>query len=529
MGDYLRMDNADDQLMQALLAQGFTCIETHLSRVYIRGEDVFKTKRNVRFSFVDFSTAEARRKACEAEVTLNRRLAPDVYEGVVVILCPPVGDARIVPPAALSPGEEGTWAVHMRRLDAASRGDTLLAEGRLGAPEIAAIAAMLSHFHAECRSDAETARFGAESVLRGNMEENFRELAGLLPRYLGAEEAAQLRGFQRDFLDKSQALLSRRVREGKVRDGHGDLRLEHLYRRADGGFFAIDCIEFNDRFRYADVALDLAFLAMDLHLHGRADLAELLLAVYARESFDYELYALVDFYVSYRAVVRAKVSAFLAADAAVTEEARVRGQREAERAFTLALRVAAPTRPRARLVVCSGQMASGKSTVARALGEHLSAPVVSADRIRKHLLHVDPLTPRHEAPFRGSYSEEVTDQTYTALRQHAELVLRSGRSVVLDATYRAREERSEVLALAGRLGVPVLFIECSVPREVSLERLKKRAECPSESDGRLEIFDAVALTYQATTEISPGCHLPLDTTRPLAENFQRCLARLGDP
>jgi predicted kinase len=179
--------------------------------------------------------------------------------------------------------------------------------------------------------------------------------------------------------------------------------------------------------------------------------------------------------------------------------------------------------------VCSGQMASGKSTVARALGEHLSAPVVSEDRIRKHLLHVDPLTPRHEAPFRGSYSEEVTDQTYTALRQHAELVLRSGRSVVLDATYRAREERSEVLALAGRLGVPVLFIECSVPREVSLERLKKRAECPSESDGRLEIFDAVALTYQATTEISPGCHLPLDTTRPLAENFQRCLARLGDP
>jgi aminoglycoside phosphotransferase family enzyme/predicted kinase len=522
------MDNADDILKQALLAQGFACVETHLSRVYIRGDDVFKTKRNVRFSFVDFSTVEARQRACEAEVTLNRRLAPEVYQGVVAIVCPPGGELRIVPPAALAPTEVGTWAVHMRRLDASSRGDTLLSEGRLGSAEITDIAGMLCRFHAACRSDAETARFGAEDVLRGNVEENFRELAALLPRYLSAEEAARLSGYQRGFLDKRQGLLARRVREGQVRDGHGDLRLEHLYRRADGGFFAIDCIEFNDRFRYADVALDLAFLAMDLHLHGRADLAELLLAAYARESFDYELYALVDFYVSYRAVVRAKVSAFLAADAAVTEQARARGQSEAERAFALALKVAAPVRPTPRLVVCSGQMASGKSTVARALGERLSVPVVSADRIRKHLLHVDPLTPRHEAPFRGSYSEEITDQVYAALRQHAEVVLRSGRSVLLDATYRARDERSEVLALAERLAVPVLFIECSVPREVSLQRLKKRAECPSESDGRIEIFDAVALTYQATSEIAPHCHLALNTALPLAENLQRCLSRLAE-
>src|SRR6185312_11292252 len=235
-------------------------------------------------------------------------LAPDVYLGVEPI----EENGAIV-----------DWAVHMRRLDDARRADVLLARGALGHAQIERVAATIAAFHASARADEETARFGTRDAVAFNVEENFRQTASTIGAYLTEDQTRELRAFQRGALQDRAPIFDERVRQGRVRDGHGDLRLEHVYFERPKPTI-IDCIEFADRFRFADVCADVAFLSMDLAAHGRVDLAELFLARYARASNDYDLYDLVDFYESYRATVRGKVAAILAADPEADDATRER-------------------------------------------------------------------------------------------------------------------------------------------------------------------------------------------------------------
>jgi hypothetical protein len=327
-------------------------------------------------------------------------------------------------------------------------------------------------------------------------------------------------------LQRQAGLLERRAEAGFVRDGHGDLRLEHIYRAASGAHVVIDCIEFNQRFRYADVCADLAFLSMDLRLHGRVDLAELLLRAYARHSGDYALYRLVDFYESYRALVRAKVSGLLANDAHVDETTRIRAAASARRYALLALSASHPPLRRPRLIVCMGQMASGKSTLARALGEQLTLPVLSADPTRKELLGVDRHAPLHDAPFSGAYTAELSARVYATLRERAAHVLSSERSVILDATFASRHERALAAALAAELGVEATFLLCECDRDASQARLTRRATKPSESDGRVAIYDDVSSRFEQFADAEPGRRHVLSTNGPREETLRAALACL---
>lgn len=516
-----------DEFSSALQAAGFTMIETHISRVFLRGEHVYKIKRSVDLGFLDFTTLEARARACHAEVTLNRRLAPEVYLGVVALTRTPDGALAFVSPDALSGSEVIEWAVHMRRLADADRADVALARGALGPAQIAAIAELVADFHQGARADAETARFGDPELIAQNIEENFTQVAGSITQHLGAPERAALADYQRGFLQRQRALLEERAREGFVRDGHGDLRLEHLYETAGGKYLAIDCIEFNDRFRYADVAADLAFLTMDLAHHGRPELAELLTALYAERTGDFGLYQVLDFYQSYRAFVRAKIASIVADDADVTDAVRARGHKEARRYYLLALAAGQKPLVPPRLIVTFGLIASGKSTLAASIRALTGAPVISADRTRKRLLEVQATTARHEPAFQGAYGAETTERVYAALHADAERVLRAGRSVVLDASFRARAQRERARLLAQRLGVAVLFVECQCPRATADARLARRAEGPSVSDGRAEIFDAFAARFEPADELHADEHLTVDTSRPHAETLDAVRARLG--
>jgi aminoglycoside phosphotransferase family enzyme/predicted kinase len=510
-----------------LLAQGYELIETHISRVYLGPEHVYKFKRPVNLGFLDFTTREARRAACHAEVELNRRLAPDVYLGVVALTRDAEGNAALVPAETLAEDQILDWAVHMRRLDDAQRADVRLAAGALDAAEIEDIARLVARFHAEARSDAAVAALGLPERIGFNVEENFTQVAGSALRFISAPELQALASYQRGFLRDRAALLRARVDAGRVRDGHGDLRLEHIYRDAHGGHAIIDCIEFNQRFRYADVCADLAFLGMDLRAHARPDLAELLLAAYARESGDYEAYALIDFYESYRALVRAKVASLLADDAQVAAPTRERAEASARRYSLLAIASARPALSPARLIVCMGKMASGKSTLARALGLELAVPVLSADATRKQLLGVEAETPlRHDA-FSGAYSAEQSARVYATLRERGAHVLASGRSVILDATFSAHAERAELAQLAIRYGVELLFLHCECERTTSLERLRARARGASVSDGRVEIYDRVSERFEALTADEVGRLVRLDTGAPEAETLRSALAAVA--
>ncbi len=505
-----------EKLKADLEATGLELIETHISWVFLGDTEVFKIKRPVNLGFLDFTTIEKRRHACHAEVRLNARLATDVYLGVV-----PITRSASGVHVLSGDGEIVDWAVHMRRLPDDQRADVLLQAGELQPKDVDRLASHIVTFHAGARCDAETSRHGQVEVIRRNVRENFEQTRGVIHEYLSADEAREVEAWQLATLE-DEARFAARVAAGRVRDGHGDLRLEHVYFGGDDSIAIIDCIEFNERFRYADVCADIAFLSMDFAWHGHVDLAERLLAGYARQSDDYDLYSVVNFYESYRAFVRGKVSAIFAADAEASLKARDRAGREARRYFVLSLAFERPPLVSPRVVAVGGMIASGKSTAADAIGELLAAPVISSDRTRKRLMGKSPTESMKSDVWSGPYSEKSTHEVYDELLRRAGIVVDSGRPVVVDASFRTRALRQSIHELASQRGVPFTFVECVSPRQVCLARLKQRERGgPHESDARSALFDEFAKTYEPVVELPGAEHERLDTSRTPLETQKR--------
>lgn len=482
--------------------------ETHISRVFLTEREVLKVKKPVSFAFLDFRTLDARRRACEAEVLLNSRLAAGVYLGLLPVRRDAQGRHHFGPE-----GEVVDWAVHMLRLPDEVRADVRLAGGTLTPEHLDAAAVMLADFHARAPRDAATSRWGTLEALERNVTENFAEVNAAEEGLLTVAQAREVERFQLGFLRDRARVFERRLAEGRVCDGHGDLRLEHLYFGDDGGLTVLDCIEFSDRFRCADVCADVAFLSMDLAAHGHVELAERFLARYARAADDYDLYAVVDFYEGYRAYVRGKVSALTAR--ASTGAVRERALADARRHFALALSVGRRSLLEPAVVAVGGVIASGKSTVAEALGDRLSAPVIDADRTRKHLIGLAPTAHDTSAAFEGAYDLKTTDRVYAEVMLRASTVLESGRPVVLDASFRTEEMRRAARELAAEHGVPFLMVECRARPEVCRERLLKRERETSVSDGRLAVFDAFCARVEPATELPASERLVVSTERPL--------------
>jgi hypothetical protein len=519
----LKADLLRPEAYGALRPTRVELVETHVSQVFLLERDVFKIKRPVDLGFLDFTTPERRHAACLAEVTLNARLAPDVYRGVVPVRRDEAGRGSLQ-----GAGPVVDWAVHMRRIPDEHRADVLLARGHLSGAAIDQVARRLARFHADARSDSATASFGSPEAIARNVEENFAQTRGVIEAY-APDEAPEIVRWQTEFLRTNRALFEQRAAAGRVRDGHGDLRLEHVYLEGGGARepTIIDCIEFNDRFRFADVCADVAFLSMDLEAHGRVDLAERLLARYSRESNDFDLYSLVDFYEAYRAFVRAKVAAMLAADPGVGDDTRQRAWAEARRHFLLALAADRRSLLTPAVVAVGGLIASGKSTIAELLGNEMSAPVVDADRTRKSMVGVDAHHPLHEAAWSGSYDPSFTDRVYAEVMRRAGVVLASGRPVVLDASFRSAAFRRAARELAVAHGVPFRFVECRTEPDVCRRRLAERELTRGVSDGRVAIFDAFRAGFEPVTELSAVEHLVLDTTRPVEENLTLLRAQVA--
>ncbi len=502
-----------EQILRDLVPTGVGFIETHISWVLLHERDVYKIKKPVEMGFLDFSTAALRKAACEREVELNRRLAADVYLGVVPLRrsgerLTLEGDGEIV-----------DWAVHMRRLDDRDRADIRLAQGRLGPEDVARIARRVADFHAQARADEETAAFGKAEAIAINVRENFTQTAASLQHYVTAGQARELGEHQLAHLEQHADRFEARVAAGRVRDGHGDLRLEHVYLADDGSITVLDCIEFNDRFRYADVASDLAFLAMDLSAHGHVELSEHLVAEYAQHGGDYDLYGVVDFYEGYRAFVRGKIATFVADDPSIDAAHRSRAVASARRCFMLALATGRRSLLGPRVVAVGGVIASGKSTVSGRLSLEMSAPVVDADRTRKQMIGVRATQPVHEGSWQGAYDPKFTEEVYAEVFRRAGVVLASGRPVLVDASFRSKALRGRAHALATEYGVPFRMVECRIDFAVAKDRLRERAKHASVSDGRLEIFDDFVAKWEPIDEFDADEHVILDTSQPLEETI----------
>ena len=459
--------------------------ETPISWVFLTEGDVYKIKKPVQFAFLDFSTLDARRRACEAELLLNTRLATGAYFGLVPVRRGADGHLHFGPE-----GEVVDWAVHMLRLPDAFRGDVRLSAGTFLPAHIDALAVMLADFHARARCDAATSDWGTLDAIGRNVRENFAEVDPAKERLLTIAQAYEVERWQHGFLHDRARAFDRRRLAGRIREGHGDLRLEHFFVGDEGELTIIDCIELGDRFRSADVCADIAFLSMDLAAKGHVELAERFLARYARAADDYDLYSVVDFYEGYRAYVRGKVSALAARQS--TGALRALALADARRHFALSLSSGRRSLLAPMVVAVGGVIASGKSTIADAIGDRLSAPVIEP---------------------------AMTDRVYAEMMMRASTVLESGRPVVLDAAFRSEPLRRAARDLASEHGVTFAFVECRAQPEVCRERLRERDRETTASDGRLAIFDALRAGVDPATELSPTERFVIDTDRPLAETM----------
>ncbi|RUM86899.1 MAG: aminoglycoside phosphotransferase [Thermodesulfatator sp.] len=492
--------------------------QTHISWVFLAGELVYKVKKPVDFGFLDFTTLEKRRHFCEREVALNRRLCPEIYLGVVPVVETEKGLAFE------AEGPVVDWAVKMRRMPEEGMMGRLIAEGRLRPEHIDLLVRKLVPFFREAETGPEVNRYGALETVRFNVEENFAQTRDFVGRALSRRRYAYIVSWSRRFLEEAADLFERRIREGFIRDGHGDLYSANVCYDDLREVYVFDCIEFNERFRCGDVAQDLAFMAMDLDFHGLPGLSRRFIEGYVELSGDRELYEILDFYKCYRAYVRGKIGCFTWADAGVPEGEREKALAAARRYFDLAYLYAGG---RPLLLVIFGLSGTGKSALSRALSQRLLAAYYNSDVVRKELAGLSPREHRFEPFESGLYAPEMTERTYEELLRRAERELSAGRDVILDATYRSRRHREAVLALARRLGVPVLFVLCETPEEVVRERLAQRARQQGEpSDGRWEIYLAQKARFEPPEEIPSENLLRLSTLKPpeiLAEEVEKYL------
>ena len=477
-------------------------LQTHVSWLFFAGERVYKVKKPVDLGFLDFTTLDRRRFFCSEEVRLNRRLAPDAYLGVVPIRRGPDGRLRVDGGSEPVAGEVVEWAVEMVRLPEAGMLANLLASGVIDNQMTNDLVALLSAFHREAATGEGIDDHGGPETVRRNLEENFRQTRAFVddPGALTAAQHAFLEARGGGFLDANEGLLERRVQEGRIREGHGDLHAGNIC-FTDAGIVAYDCIEFEPRFRCGDVANDLAFLAMDLDQRGYPAFATWIVKRYATVTDDAELRGLVGFYKTYRAVVRGKVTALAALDPGIDADARAGLRRESMRYFQLACSYELPP----ALVLMCGLPASGKSWLAERLARTLRAVHVASDVRRKVLAGMAARARAREGWGEGLYAPELKDATYRSLLEGAIDDLTDGHSVLVDATFAARAHRRAFVDAAARLGLPYYVVHVTASEERTRERLAQRAaEGRSASDADLAVWLRAREAFEAPDEVPEG-------------------------
>lgn len=473
--------------------------ETHISMVFLAGARAFKLKKPLVLDFLDYGTPERRREMCEEEVRLNRRLAPDIYVGVVGVGKTAEG-VRL-----LDAGDPraSDFLVEMRRYDDIDTLDAHLSRGRPGAEVFASIGRLLARFHGEARP-VRVAGAPALAVER-TYSRNLDELLGYCESLPEADELVALGHAAHGFIRRHEACLSDRAHHRRIREGHGDLRAEHVV--LGDRIRIVDCVEFDPALRQLDVADDLAFLVFDLTRLGAPEAADQLVRAYREAGGDPGSDALVSFYAGYRAAVRAKVALVRGAQAPAGPE-RASARREAAALLALAGRFAWRARLPLILVLC-GAPAAGKTTLAGAVCARSGLPHLSTDRVRKELAGVEP-TARASGEV---YSRAWSERTYATLGRRAAEALRELGGAVVDGTFRHAADRRAFFDQLNA-NAPVLVVECRAPARV----LERRAVGRAKDGARVSDADPAVVRRESTRwdpldELPASAHVILRTDR----------------
>ena len=495
-------------------------IETHISTVLLAGEHAYKLKKPVEFGFANFSTLARRREACEAEVRLNRRTAPDLYLGVV----PVTSESRDGRPRFGGDGEPLDYAVHMRRFANGARLDQLAGTGVLDSVCIDLLARAVATFHAACPRAPAHSAYGTAEQIHGWVRDTVsglrlltggQRLTDLVPR---VDRLA--RWTETEFTRRASTFGMRRA-AGWVRECHGDLHLANIV-QIDGQPVPFDCIEFNPELRFIDVASDVAFTWMDLIDHDLPGLAAQFLDGYLAATGDYDGLAVIRFYAVYRALVRALV-ALIRRDQPDRSLADARRELQAcTRYVEVAERLTRTSLP--LLVLTCGVTGSGKTTVSQHLLEHLGAVRVRSDVERKRLVGLAATEHHPQDLGAGLYDPGATRATYARLSTVAASILDAGFSAIVDATFQRRGDRHGFARLAARHGARSALVLCEAPVPTLRARVAARsAHGGDASDATLAVLGDQLARFEPPAAGEVGLICRIDTDADAATFAARCL------
>lgn len=462
-------------------------VETHLSVLFFAGEYVYKVKKPVKQDAVDFSTLALREKACAREVRLGQRFAGSVHLDVLP-LYDEQGEWTLQ-----ANGEPIEYCVRMRRLPEEQMLDAR--QGRLAPEELQWLASSLNDFYREAKTSEKISRAGLTNAIEPIVRSNLKSLREVRPQWpvLDLLESALL-----EFLALRETDFADRVSQGKIKDGHGDLRLEHIAVRNPPVF--LDCVEYQDRLRHVDVLDDVAGLILELDRVGQSDTGRTLWTELARKLGEDVEQPLLNFYLAYRALGRARAEA--AQQPPESNSELVQSYLEAAAGYCRRFH-------HLRLVITFGLLGTGKSTLSQALANTIGIKRLSTEGVRRELYS----NGNGVAPRRNPYSPEEQERVYQRLFDLARQSLLQGTSVVLDASFTTNDQRARALRLAEEVGAEPLFLECRLSKSDAIARLDQRFKKDrTNSAVRPEYYEEHLQLFEPSDQLPPDRVLPLTTT-----------------
>lgn len=469
-----------------------TLIETHISWLLLGRSTAYKLKKPLRLPFLDGTTLAARRRFCQEELRLNRRLAPSLYLDVVEVCDNGQGVTFGGPGTVLD------VAVHMRRFpDGALWRDMLVAD-TLAPHHVDAMAQTLAAFH-------RTAAVAPAGSTFGSAAAHAQVVQGLGETV----ESPALRAWMAGQLQTLAPWWAARQREGHVRECHGDLHLGNVL-QLEGQATAFDGIEFDPALRWIDVVDDIAFLAMDLLANHRRMLAFRFINGYLSASGDYDALPGLRFAMVCRALVRAQVTT-------LAERQGVQAVGGGDASAYLALAHALSNASDARLAITHGLPGSGKSFVSQGVLEAAGALCVRSDVERKRLFGLEARASSRGRVPGGIYDAATTHRTYARLQQVADTALRAGWPVIVDAAFLRQAERAAFAALAAAMGVPFYVLDCRAPLPLLRQRVQARqAGGADASEADLAVLETLAGADEALSASERAAAIVVDATAPVS-------------
>jgi len=472
-------------------------IQTHISYVALTGKYAYKIKKQVNYGFLDFSTVEKRKYYCEEEMRLNRRLCSDIYLDVIPITkknrsLELNGDGEIV-----------DYALKMREFSQDKIMINLLKQGKICKEQIEKICDILIKFYNSEEHSKEIDRYGEPDVIKRNICENFQQTESMIDITIPKDIYEYIKNTSSNFFKQKQDIFEKRIKNKYIKNCHGDLHSGNIV-VSDEDIYIFDCIEFNKRFRYCDIASDIGFLAMDLDYMNYPYLSSNLIIKYIEKSKDFGILEMLNFYKSYRAYVRGKVIGFRLNDTKISNDEKKDIIDTTKKYFDLSEYYARLysldiNNNKPLIFIVGGLTGVGKSTLSLKITVDYHAHLINTDVIRKELAGINIFERHHDEVNTGLYAPERIDETYEKVIEKAVDFLKNGENVVLDATFQKKKYRDMARRITKENNAILIPVLCVCPEDTAKKWLERRIKTKTVSDGRWEIYTHQKKTFEPFT------------------------------